>query len=71
MDFHILPLLRTQIVMADEMASFRAALSSAENIVVLCGAGFSAASGLGVFPRTHTLPPNTDVPRRRRSLANP
>lgn len=34
----------------EEMQSFRESLASANRVIALCGAGLSAASGLGVRP---------------------
>jgi NAD-dependent SIR2 family protein deacetylase len=34
----------------EEMQSFREALAKANRVLALCGAGLSAASGLGVVP---------------------
>ena len=34
----------------EEMQSFRETLANANRVIALCGAGLSAASGLGVIP---------------------
>ena len=46
-----------------EMQSFREALANANRVIALCGAGLSAASGLGVRP-TNLLPSLTCHSRR-------
>jgi hypothetical protein len=46
---------RYAIMTPEQMQSFRETLANANRVVALCGAGLSAASGLGVRP-PHQIP---------------